>query len=127
MAFGKVQYLRDLRFGHFVGINSAQPHALLMDMKHDARGLFPGTIEEMFQDVDDKLHRRVIVIQQKHTVERRLLGPYARLRGQTEIRPIIIASLSVKPIHRFHKAGWLEESLRPLSHVNDISQDKIHG
>ena len=90
MAFGKVQYLRDLCFGHFVSIDTAQPHALLV---HDARGLFPGTIEEMFQDVDDKLHRRVIVIQQKHTVERRLLGPYARLRGQTEIRPIIIASL----------------------------------
>ncbi len=93
MAFGKVQYLRDLCFGHFISIDTAQPHALLVDMKHDARGLFPGTIEEMFQDVDDKLHRRVIVIQQKHTVERRLLGPYARLRGQTEIRPIIIASL----------------------------------
>mgnify|MGYP003716122175 CR=1 FL=1 len=90
MAFGKVQYLRDLCFGHFVSIDTAQPHALLVDMKHDARGLFPGTIEEMFQDVDDKLHRRVIVIQQQDLVHGRFLGLGPRLHGDAGCWTLVV-------------------------------------
>lgn len=90
MAFGKVQNLRDLRFGHFVGINPAQPHALLVNVKHDPRRLLCGPVEEPLQNENDELHRGVVIIQQKDTIERRLLRPGSRLRREAEIGTILI-------------------------------------
>ena len=93
MAFGKVQYLRDLCFGHFVSIHPTQPHALLVDMKHDTCGLFPGAVEELFQNVHDELHRRVIIVQQEHTIERRLFRAHPCLGGQAKVCTILITGL----------------------------------
>ena len=55
-------------------IYPADADALLVDVQHDAGGLLASLVEEPFKDVDDELHRRVVVVEKQHLVERRLLG-----------------------------------------------------
>src|SRR3954467_8963925 len=42
MTTRRVHHLGDLGFGHLVGENAANTHAMLVNMQHDSRGFFPG-------------------------------------------------------------------------------------
>jgi hypothetical protein len=44
-------------------------------MEHYAGGGFAILLEKAFQNVDDELHRRIVVVEDQNAVEARLLGP----------------------------------------------------
>src|SRR5215831_291743 len=67
-----VDGLGDFGLGHLIGIDTANAHALLMDVKHDLGRLFAVLLEDVLQDVDHELHRRVVVVQHQHLVHRGL-------------------------------------------------------
>src|SRR5580693_5444209 len=73
-------HLGDFCFRHLEGEYAANTHAVAMDMKHDLDGLFPPLVEESLEDGKDKLHRRVVVVQDENLVEAGLLGLGACLR-----------------------------------------------
>src|SRR5438105_3769372 len=73
---GEIHNLGHLCFGDLVSVNAADPDSSLVHMEHDASRLLPALIEEPFENVNDKLHWSVIVIQHKHLVH----GGFLRLR-----------------------------------------------
>ena len=74
MLAGKIHHLSHLGLCNLVGEDAALPNAVMMDVQHDlGRGLNV-FLEKLFQHQNNELHRRVIVIQDQHTVEVRTLG-----------------------------------------------------
>ena len=69
----KIHHLRHLGLGDLVGEHPALPDTMMMDVEHDlGRGL-DILLKELLQNENDKLHRRVIVVQNQHAVEIRTL------------------------------------------------------
>ena len=66
---GEIHDLGHFGFGHLVGVDAALPHAILVDMEHDAGGFLAVLAEEALQNEHDELHRRVVVVQKKHPVK----------------------------------------------------------
>jgi hypothetical protein len=61
---GKVHNLRHFGFRDLVRENTTFADTVLMYMHHDTMRRFVVFIEEMLEDVDHELHRRVVVVQQ---------------------------------------------------------------
>src|SRR5262249_44551036 len=59
---------------HLVGIDSALADPVLVHMHHDSMGAFVVLVEEALEHVHHELHRRVVVVEQQHAIERRPLG-----------------------------------------------------
>src|SRR6056297_1987756 len=89
---GEVYDLRDFGLSDFVRINSANTDTLVVDMKHNACGVFAALVEEFLKYENDEFHRRVIVIQQQYFVQARLLGLGAGL-GDDAGAPITLVAL----------------------------------
>src|SRR5262245_26197589 len=64
--------LRHLCFCHLKGKHAANTHTTMVDMERDLGGRFSTLVEKPLQDMNHELHRSVVVIQQEHTIERRL-------------------------------------------------------
>ncbi len=79
MFSGEIHNLRDLCFSHLISENAALTDAVVMDMKHDPRCVFPALVEEPFNHVDDKLHGSVVIVQQQHPVQTWPFHPRLRL------------------------------------------------
>ena len=89
----EIHDLRHLCFGDLIGIETAYPHSVLMDMEHDDSCLFPPLVEEPLQHMDDKLHRSVVVVEEKNLVERGLLRFGLRLRDDAGTNaPVLITA-----------------------------------
>lgn len=73
MTPGKVHYKRHFGFRHFKAEDTNNRQPLLVDSQHDIEGLRMVQSEEPLQDMDDKLHRRIVVVQQQHLVHWRPL------------------------------------------------------
>mgnify|MGYP003717544231 CR=1 FL=1 len=71
---GKIHDLTDFCFRYLIGVHTAHPDALLVNVQHDSNSLLATFVEILFQHVDDELHRREIVIDEKHLVKRRAFG-----------------------------------------------------
>src|ERR1700733_12988940 len=69
----EIHDLRHFCLSDFVGENAANADAAAMDMEHNASRLFAVLVEEPLEDVDNELHRRVIVVQHQNFVHRGLL------------------------------------------------------
>src|SRR5215831_21042547 len=95
---GEIDYLRHLRLGDFVSEDAADADAAPMDVHHDPRRFLAALAEEPLQDVHDELHRRVVVIQQKHLVHRGLLR--LRLALDDDTGPLIVPADPVVVAHR---------------------------
>jgi len=80
----KVHDLRDLGFGHFISENATNADAFLMHMNHNPRSLIRIHLKKRLEDMHDKFHRRVIVVQQQHLIQAWLLGFRARARGEAD-------------------------------------------
>src|SRR5579872_7090488 len=91
----KIHNLSHLGLGDFVSINSANPHATTVDMQHDPRRLLAILVEEALEDVDDKLHRRVVVVQHQDLVHSRLFRLRLSLDDDACTRSFLVAVLSV--------------------------------
>jgi len=75
--------------------NATNAHAVTMDMQHDFHGILAALGEEFLQNVDDELHRRIVVVEQQHLVERGLLGLGARARDDTGAGIVALAVIAV--------------------------------
>ena len=71
---GEVNNLCDFCFGYFVGIDTTNAYSLSVNMQHDLSRFFAVFAEKSLQNMDDELHRRVVVVEQQNLVHRRLLG-----------------------------------------------------
>lgn len=60
--------LFDLGLRNFMGEDSTDTLAAGVDLKHDAGGSLAVESEKTFQHVNDKFHRRVVVINQYYLV-----------------------------------------------------------
>src|SRR5882757_9574845 len=69
----KIHHLRYLRLGDLVGEYSALPDSVVMNVEHDLGRGFDVLLEELLQNVNDKFHRRVIVVQNQDPIEIRAL------------------------------------------------------
>ena len=65
-------HLRDFRFRDLVRENPTNSLTLRVYLQHYARRIRPVQAKEFLENVDDKLHGSVIVIEQNHLVQRRL-------------------------------------------------------
>ncbi len=106
MAAGEFNDLRHLGLGDIVGENAADADSVAMDVEHDLDRLLAALVEDLLQDVDDELHRRVVVVEQEHLVHARLLGLGARLRDDTGAVVTVARSLAT-----------LAASITSVSHV----------
>ena len=85
----KRHHLRHFRLGDLVRVHAAFAHAVVMHMQHDQGRIFFRTVEKVHDHVNDKLHRRVIIIEQKHPEKIRPLRfrPGSRRNGRAIAGP----------------------------------------
>src|SRR5579864_6667254 len=67
-------HLRHLCFRDFIGEDAADAYAVAMHVQHDLHRFLPGLVEELLENMNHKLHRRIVVVQQQHLIEARPLG-----------------------------------------------------
>ena len=79
MTPGKIVDLRNLGFRNFVRINTTHPLTACMNMKHYLGCFLTAHAEEMLQDLNDELHRSIVVVQENDFVKTRLLKLGTRL------------------------------------------------
>ena len=70
----KIHHLRDLGLGNFISEHAALTDPVMMDVEHDLGGGLDVLLEEFLQDVNDKLHRSVVVVQNQDAVQIGALG-----------------------------------------------------
>jgi len=124
MSAGEFNHLRHFCFRHFVGEDSADTHTVAVDLQHDLHGLVAPLVEESLEDMNDELHRRVVVVQQKNLVEAGLLGFRARFRDDAGsgavARAVVLARLAAIAFlfahcRSFMRAATLYEASLPLA------------
>src|SRR5262245_9869959 len=94
----EVHHLCNLGLCDLVGIDAADAHPLLVHVQHNPGCFFPPLVEEALQYEHDELHRRIVVVKQKHLVEARLLGLRPRLGDKTGLT-FLVASRAVLAGH----------------------------
>jgi len=70
----KIHHLRDLGLGDLISEHAALTDPVVMDVKHDLGGGLDVLVEEFLQDVNDKLHRSVVVVQNQDAIQIGALG-----------------------------------------------------
>ena len=79
----EIYHLRHLRLSDFVCIDTTYADALVVNMEHDLCGVLATFVEKFFENVDNKFHRCVIVVQKQYLIEARFLGFGTRLGNET--------------------------------------------
>lgn len=96
----KVHDLRDLGFRDFVRIDPAFADPVMMNMQHYSCGGFVVLSEEALQNMHDKLHRRVVVVENEDPVHVRPFGLRLRLGDDRGARPaLLVPALAVIVSH----------------------------
>jgi len=62
-------HLPDLAFGDTARVDTAQTAAPVVDAEHDGGGFIDGFLEKSAQNVNHKIHRGKIVVQQDNLVQ----------------------------------------------------------
>src|SRR5262249_54937634 len=92
----KVHYLRNLGFRDFIRIDTAFADPVMMNMQHYSCGGFVVLSEEAFQNMHDKLHRRVVVVENYNPVHVLPLGLRLCLGDDRGPRPaLLVPALAV--------------------------------
>ena len=84
---GKIHDLIDLGFSNFVAEYAALADTMIMNMQHNTRRIIHVLLEEPLQDMNDKLHGSIVIIEKQNTIETWLLG--FGLRARDHNGPII--------------------------------------
>ncbi len=84
---GKIHDLANLGFGNFVSEYTALTDTVVMNMQHNTRCVVHILLKKPLQDMNDKLHRSVVIIEKQDTIEAWLLG--FRLRARDHNRTVI--------------------------------------
>src|SRR6185295_5019293 len=74
VAPGEFNDLGDLGFRDVVSENAADTHAMAMNVQHYLHGSLAALAEDLFENVHDELHRRVVVVEDEHLVQAGFLG-----------------------------------------------------
>ena len=69
MTAREFNHLRHLGLRHLEGENAADTDAVAVDVQHDLDRVFAVLVEELLQDVNDELHRRVVVVENEDLVQ----------------------------------------------------------
>lgn len=77
----EIHHFSHFCFGNFICEHTANANAALMDVQHNPRRFFNRHLEMTLEDKDDKLHRRVIIIEHQHPVRGRLFRFCPRFGG----------------------------------------------
>ena len=88
----KVHHLRHFCFGHLVGEDATFTDPVMMHMQHDSRRGLTVLVEEALQHMHDEFHRRVVVIEDQHAIEVRLLGLRLGARDDRAARRSVAAA-----------------------------------
>src|SRR4051812_48001128 len=99
----EIHDLGHLGFGDLVGVDAADTNAPLVDMQHDAGRFLAALGKKPFEDVHDKLHRRVVVVQHQNLVHRRLLRLRLWLDDDACSRTFLVPSAVVS---HFDPSRW---------------------
>ena len=70
---GKLIHLYHFGLGDLVSVDPTHASTTSMDVQHDLRSLLPAKAEKAFQNSHHKLHGSVVIVEQNHLVQRRLL------------------------------------------------------
>ena len=71
----KAGYGCDFGFRDLISIDTCGPDPLVMDLQHDPDRVGLRALKDRSQDENDKVHRGVVVVMQKHFIQRGLLHP----------------------------------------------------
>src|SRR5882724_13134337 len=83
--------LSNFGLSDFKSIDAANPDSMAVDMEHDLDRFLPRLGKEPLQDMHDELHGRVVVVQDEHLIERRLLRLGPRSGDDSRADPSAIA------------------------------------
>lgn len=78
---GKIHDLTNLSLSNFVCEYAALTDTMIMDMQHDTRRVVHVFLEKTLQDMYDKLHRSIVIIEKQNAIETWLLGFGLRARN----------------------------------------------
>src|SRR5688572_23601623 len=95
----EVHHLRDLCLSHFISIDPAFAHAMVMYMRHNAVRRFAILVEKALEHVNDELHRGVVVIEDEHPIHTRTLGLWLCLGDDRRAGTGISAAFPLVPCH----------------------------
>jgi hypothetical protein len=95
MLTGKVRNPCHFGFRHFISVDAAFANPILMHTHHYPMCGFVILIEEVLEDMDDEVHRRVIVIEQQYTIKIRPLRLRRRPGGHVGPRRIAAFALAI--------------------------------
>ena len=93
MPAGRIDHLSHLCFSDFVSVDSTYPNTMLVNVKHYPCRFVPSFIKEPLEDIDDELHRRVVVIQNQNSVQGGLLKLRLDLRDDRRPHPVSLITL----------------------------------
>jgi len=119
----EVHHLRNFGFGHFIGENAAHADPFLVDMQHHTSRLIGIHLKKRLEDMHDKFHRRVIVVQQQHFIEAWFLGFWARARSQADPGSAAIFVIIILRHENLHRTeiGQSRGSLQPPFVINSAT------
>jgi hypothetical protein len=115
--------LRNLHLGDFVSKDPAFADPMLMHMKHYALCLFRILIEVFFQHGNDKLHRRVIVVQEQDAVHARM--PDLRLWAGNDNRAWPSAAVAI-PVRVLGGHNWSGQSRQGRAEPRADARDAVN-
>ncbi len=95
---GKIHHLGHFGLSHLVRVDATHAPAAMVDLEHDASRFLASLVEETLENVHDKLHWCVVVVQQQYFVEAWLLGLGPGLGNQTGLA-VLVAIEAVLPGH----------------------------
>lgn len=84
---GKIHDLTNFGFGNFVGKYTTLADTVVMNMQHDTRRIVHVLLKEPLQNMNDKLHRSIVIIEKQNAIKTWLLS--FRLRARDHDRTVI--------------------------------------
>lgn len=81
----EIHRLRYFGLCDLVRVNPANPDTPLVNVQHDLGRILLRTIEETFQDVNNKLHRGVVVVQHQYFVHGWSFGSLTRFEDDSDV------------------------------------------
>src|SRR5579872_1561827 len=96
--------LGHFRLSNLVSVNAAHSDASAMNVQHDTRGFLTRLLKKSFEDMNDKLHGRVVVVQHQHLVHRRLAGFGPRPDDDTRVGTVVVA-IATTPVAVAHRSS----------------------
>ena len=95
-----------------------------MDRQHNLRGFLSVHAEELLQNVHDKLHRRVVIVQQNHFVHRWTLKLWFRFQRHNAGVAVTTRGDRSKVMERMEIASFAEPTAEGLAEaMYDLAAD----